>query len=61
VIGIAGTGGRGSIVSGALEGSNVDLGTEFVDLISYQRGFSANSRIISTSDEMLQELVALKR
>jgi len=61
VIGIAGTGGRGSIVSGALEGSNVDLGTEFVDLISYQRGFSANSRIISTSDEMLQELIALKR
>lgn len=61
LVGIAGTGGRGSIISGALESSNVDLGTEFVDLISYQRGFSANSRIIMTADEMYQELVNIKR
>lgn len=61
LIGEAGTGGRGSIVSGALESSNVDLGSEFVDMISFQRGFSANSKIITTADEMYQELVNLKR
>jgi flagellar hook protein FlgE len=61
LLGEAGTGGRGSIVSGALESSNVDLGSEFVDLISFQRGFSANSKIITTADEMYQELVNLKR
>ena len=61
LVGTAGTGGRGSVVSGSLESSNVDLGTEFVDLIAYQRGFSANSKVITTADEMYQELVALKR
>lgn len=61
LIGAAGSGGRGAIVSGSLESSNVDLGQEFVDLIAFQRGFSANSKIISTADEMYQELVALKR
>lgn len=57
----AGTGGRGSVVSGALEQSNVDLGQEFVDLIGFQRGFQANSRIITTADEMYGELINLKR
>ncbi|MFO0714178.1 MAG: flagellar hook protein FlgE [Sandaracinus sp.] len=61
LLGAAGTGGRGSVVSGSLESSNVDLGSEFVDLISYQRGFSANSKIITTADEMYQELVNLRR
>lgn len=61
LIGAAGTGGRGAIVAGALEGSNVDLAREFVDLIAYQRGFSANSRIITTADEMYAELVNLRR
>ncbi|MEC7518374.1 MAG: flagellar hook protein FlgE [Myxococcota bacterium] len=61
VVGAAGTGGRGAVVAGALEGSNVDLAREFVDLIAYQRGFSANSRIVSTADEMYTELVNLKR
>ncbi|MGB0680671.1 MAG: flagellar hook-basal body complex protein, partial [Polyangiales bacterium] len=61
VVGAAETGGRGSIVAGALEQANVDLGQEFVDLISYQRGFQANSRIITTADEMYGELVNLKR
>lgn len=61
LVGAAGSGGRGAIVSGSLESSNVDLGQEFVDLIAFQRGFSANSKIISTADEMYQELVALKR
>lgn len=60
-IGPAGTGGRGSITPGALEMSNVDLSQEFTDMIVTQRGFQANSRIITTSDEMLQELVNLKR
>lgn len=51
----------GSFVSCALELSNVDLSTEFTDMIITQRGFQANSKIISTSDELLQELVNLKR
>ena len=51
----------GSFVSCALEMSNVDLSTEFTDMIVTQRGFQANSKIISASDELLQELVNLKR
>ncbi|MNY01346.1 Flagellar hook protein FlgE [compost metagenome] len=60
-IGIAGQGGRGALQSGALEGSNVDLAQTFSDLIVAQRGFQSNSRIISSSDEVLQELMNLKR
>jgi len=60
-IGEAGTGGRGIISSGYLEASNVDLSREFTNMILAQRGFQASSRIITTSDEMLQELVNLKR
>ena len=41
--------------------SNVDLATEFTDMISAQRGFQANSRVISTADEMLNDLVNIKR
>ena len=55
------THGMGKLISGALEVSNVDLATEFADLITTQRGFQANARIITTSDEVLQELVNLKR
>jgi flagellar hook protein FlgE len=61
LIGPADTAGRGAIVSGALEQANVDLGTEFVNLITYQRGFQANSRVITTADEMYGELVNIKR
>lgn len=53
--------GFGSITTGALEMSNVDLATEFTNMIIAQRGFQANSKIISTSDEILQELVNMKR
>jgi len=53
--------GAASIVSGALEMSNVDLAQEFTEMITAQRGFQANTRIITTSDEILQELVNLKR
>lgn len=51
----------GSMTSGQLEMSNVDLSTEFTDMITTQRGFQANSRIITTSDTLLEELVNLKR
>lgn len=57
----AGSEGVGSLSPGTLEMSNVDLSREFTDMIITQRGFQANSRIITTSDEMLQELVNLKR
>lgn len=60
-IGTPQTGFRGDIASGALENSNVDLSSEFVSMITTQRGFQANSRVITTSDEMLQELMSLKR
>jgi flagellar hook protein FlgE len=55
------TEGTGKIAPGTLEMSNVDLSREFSDMIVTQRGFQANTRIITTSDEMLQELVNLKR
>ena len=60
-IGVAGRGGRGEIRSGTLEMSNVDLAEEFTDMIRTQRGYQANSSSITTSDEMLQELVNLAR
>ncbi|WP_248926368.1 flagellar hook-basal body complex protein [Paenibacillus hamazuiensis] len=53
--------GTGAIISGQLEMSNVDLTAEFTEMIVAQRGFQANSRIITTSDEVLQEVVNLKR
>lgn len=55
------SGGRGVIKAGSVEMSNVDLSQQFTDMIITQRGFQANSRVITTSDEMLQELVNLKR
>ena len=54
-------GGAGRIVSGALEASNVDLATEFTSLITTQRAYSAASRIITTADQMLEELLLIKR
>ncbi len=60
-MGTAGSGGRGATSAGALEGSNVDLAEEFVGLIQHQRSFSANSKTITTADEMLQELINIKR
>lgn len=55
------TNGLGTIRTSALEGSNVDLANEFANMITTQRAFQANARIITTSDEILQELVNLKR
>ena len=56
-----GNSGTGQILSNTLELSNVDLASEFVKMIIFQRGFQANSRMISTSDELMVELVNLKR
>ncbi len=60
-LGKADNSGYGAIAPGTLEMSNVDLSMEFTEMITTQRGFQANSRIITTSDEMLQELVNMKR
>ena len=60
-VGEAGTGGRGSIASNALEMSNVDMASEFVRMITTQRAYQANARVISTSDELLAELMMIKR
>jgi flagellar hook protein FlgE len=60
-VGVAGVGGRGTLTGGTLEGSNVDLGQEFTNMIVAQRGFEANAKVITTSDELLQDLVNLKR
>ncbi len=59
-MGAPGTGGLGSIQSGALELSNVDLSTEMANLITAQRAFEANSKIVTTSDEILQDVVNMK-
>jgi flagellar hook protein FlgE len=61
VLGTAASGGRGAVSSGTLESSNVDLAEEFVGLIQHQRAFAANSKTITTADEMLQELINIKR
>jgi flagellar hook protein FlgE len=60
-IGAANTGGRGTMLAGSLEMSNVDLAEEFTRLIVAQRGFQGNARVITASDEVLQEVVNLKR
>jgi len=61
ITGQPGTNGLGSIAPNSLEQSNVDLGAEFVRMITVQRGFQANSKIITTTDDMLAELINLKR
>jgi flagellar hook protein FlgE len=60
-VGGPGTGSRGTIQGGALESSNVDIATEFTNLIVYQRSYEANSRVISTLDELTQDLLNLKQ
>jgi flagellar hook protein FlgE len=60
-LGVPGEGRRGTLMAGALEMSNVDLSAEFTNLILAQRGFQASSRIITTSDQVLEELVNIKR
>ncbi|MBX3186751.1 MAG: flagellar hook protein FlgE [Labilithrix sp.] len=59
-IGLVGSGGRASLIAGALEQSNVDITQQFVELISHQRAFQASSKTITTADQMLQELMNIK-
>src|SRR5579872_1329018 len=59
-LGAANTGGRGQIKAGALESSNVDIATQFTNLMTYQRSYEANSRTITTVDQMLQDLMQMK-
>jgi flagellar hook protein FlgE len=59
-LGAPGTGGLGELASGTVEMSNVDLAEEFTNLIIAQRGFQANSRVITTSDQILETLVNMK-
>jgi flagellar hook protein FlgE len=59
-VGLPDTGSRGTIATGFLEGSNVDLAQQFTNMIMAERGFQANSRVITTSDEILQDLVNIK-
>ena len=61
LVGVAGSGRLGSVASSSLEMSNVDLAEEFVKMITTQRAFQANSRVITSSDEILQELINIKR
>lgn len=61
IVNTPGAGGTGALVTGGLEMSNVDLANEFSDMIITQRGFQANTKIISVVDQMLEELVNLKR
>ncbi len=60
-IGAAGEGARGAIVAGALEQSNVDLASEFIRMITAQRNFQANSKTVTTADQLLAELMSIKR
>lgn len=60
-VSLAGTDGTGTLKTSSLEMSNVDLSQEFADMITTQRGFQANSRMITVSDTLLEELVNLKR
>jgi flagellar hook protein FlgE len=60
-VGTPGTGSRGSIQGGALESSNVDIATEFTNLIVYQRSYEANSKVISTLNQLTQDLLNIKQ
>jgi flagellar hook protein FlgE len=60
VIGTADSGGRGKIVGGSLESSTVDMASEFTNLITVQRSYQASSKVITTSDEMLQDLLQIR-
>jgi flagellar hook protein FlgE len=60
-VGLAGAGGRGGTVGGALESSNVDLSSEFVNMIVYQRGYQASSQVLSTTSDMIKNTIALIR
>lgn len=60
-VGLSSTGGRGTVIGGAVENSTVDIAGEFMNLIVLQRGYQANTRVVSTVDELSQETINLKR
>jgi flagellar hook protein FlgE len=60
-IGVPGTGGRGNIVGSALESSTVDLATQFTNLLTYQRGYEAASKVITATDQLAQETIGIIR
>ena len=60
-IGAAGSGGRGQILGQSLEASTVDIATEFANLMAFQQSYQANSRVITTADQMTQDLIGLIR
>jgi flagellar hook protein FlgE len=60
-IGVSGVAGKGTLLAGALEMSNVDLTEQFTDMIVTQRGFQANSKTITTADTLLETVLSLKR
>jgi flagellar hook protein FlgE len=60
-IGSPDSGGRGKIMGGSLESSTVDMAREFTNLISAQRSYQASSKVITTTDQMLQDLISLKQ
>lgn len=60
-VGVAGTGGRGTVTGGSLEGSTVDIATEFTNLIIYQRGYEAGTRVITTANQLTQDTINLIR
>ena len=60
-IGLAGSGGRGTLIGSAIEQSNVDIASEFTQMILAQRGYQANAKTITVSDEMLVDTLQLKR
>ena len=59
VFGVPGTGSRGTVVGGSLETSTVDIATEFTNLLQYERGYQANSKVITTEDQVIQSTLAL--
>jgi len=61
VAGVPGTGGLGTVSGGALESSNVDIATEFANLIVAQRGFEADAKAVTTFDQITQDTIALKQ
>jgi flagellar hook protein FlgE len=58
-IGVPGTGSRGSVTGGALESSTVDIATEFTNLLVYERGYQANSKVVTTEDQVIQTTLGL--
>ena len=60
-IGTAGSGGRGTVTGGSLEQSNVDIATEFSNMIITQRGYQANARVVTTFDQLTQDTINMKQ